>query len=57
MPTDDLIESILDIIAPRDPDIEGKRFAIFEWPHERTPTDDEIRDLAQRIATAITDHA
>ncbi len=48
-----LIEAVLSVIQP---DLDGQPMPIFEWGHETTPTADEMRELAGRIADAVIDH-
>ena len=67
MTTPDMVERILDVLAPRtdrstEPDgtywgdklaeLEGRQ-PIFEWGHEGTPTLAELRELAEKIAAAV----
>jgi hypothetical protein len=44
------LEAVLDILAPK---YEGTRFPIFEWPHETTPTPEEVDRLVGEIVDAI----
>jgi hypothetical protein len=50
----EMIERILGILAPK---TGGVRFPIFEWAHESTPTDQEVEELAGRIADAVSHQA
>jgi hypothetical protein len=52
---DPRVEAVLDVIAPRADwdEPEHRRFAIFEWPKETSPTDGELLDLATRIVAAV----
>jgi hypothetical protein len=55
------IERVLDILAPnftrrgiyRTPNPGGVRIPIFEWGHETTPTEEELRKLAQDLVDAV----
>lgn len=49
-----LREAILDVIAPKRPEFDRQpRMAVFEWPKETTPTDDELLGLADELAAAV----
>lgn len=43
-------EAVLDILAPKQ---SWGRSPIFEWGHETTPTEREMRELAAEIVTAV----
>ena len=45
-----LKDAVLDVLAPV---INGVRCPIFEWPHETTPTDQEMAALAGEIQRAM----
>jgi hypothetical protein len=48
------VEAVLNVLAPRaDWHPERPRLAIFEWGQETTPTDAEVRELAERIVAAV----
>ena len=49
------VERVLDVLAPwHDFGGESKeRCPIFEWGHETTPTDADMRELAERLVAAV----
>jgi hypothetical protein len=40
------VEAVIGVLAPNG-------IPIFEWGHETTPTDEQIRELAEQIVAAI----
>jgi hypothetical protein len=51
-----LVQAVFNVLAPEvdyGPPVGRKTSPIFEWGHETTPTDDEVRELAGQIVDAI----
>lgn len=51
--TDPRVVAVIDVLAPVYPDLNGVRIPQFEFPHETTPTPNEVIELAQTVVAAI----